>query len=185
MPRKRRDMPTSLDEYRRLRDTRVGVDRTRTLSFYRTLSSTVSIVSAMSEELGPLGLTVSAVSAVSAEPPLLSVCLAHESQTLRAAAESGRFAVHVLQAHQRGLATEFATSNTPRFRAHGFAHTYGAPVLTEAETWTVCEVVDTCGYGDRTLLIGHVIHTHEGTKGAPLVWHDSSFLPVTELQERD
>ncbi|MGV7586052.1 flavin reductase family protein, partial [Mycobacterium kansasii] len=39
-------MPTSLDEYRRLRDTRVGVDRTRTLSFYRTLSSTVSIVSA-------------------------------------------------------------------------------------------------------------------------------------------
>ncbi|WP_131724838.1 flavin reductase family protein, partial [Mycobacteroides abscessus] len=84
-------MPTSLDEYRRLRDTRVGVDRTRTLSFYRTLSSTVSIVSAMSEELGPLGLTVSAVSAVSAEPPLLSVCLAHESQTLRAAAESGRF----------------------------------------------------------------------------------------------
>lgn len=178
-------MPTSLDEYRRLRHSRTDVDRTRALSFYRTLSSTVSIVSAMSEELGPLGLTVSAVTAVSAEPPLLSVCLAHESQTLRAAAESGRFAVHVLQAHQQGLATEFATTHTPRFRGHGFEHSFGVPILTEAETWSVCEVVDTCGYGDRTLLIGHVIHTHEGAKNAPLVWHDSSFLPVTEHQERD
>ena len=78
-------MPASLDEDQRLRRRSTGVDRATCLSFYRTLSSTVSIVSAMSDELGPRGLTVSAVTAVSAEPPLLSICLGHESQTLHAA----------------------------------------------------------------------------------------------------
>ncbi|BAX97805.1 putative flavin-dependent reductase [Mycobacteroides stephanolepidis] len=170
-------MPTSLNEYR-LRRKQEPVDREQCLSLYRTLSSSVSIVSAMCPELGPLGLTVSAIGAISADPPLLAVCLAHESRTLNTAVIAGRFGVHVLRADQRALATEFATPNSARFTQHGFASIMGVPILTEVDTWAISELVDARIYGDRTLLIGEVIATRQGSSGDPLIWHDSSYLDI-------
>jgi flavin reductase (DIM6/NTAB) family NADH-FMN oxidoreductase RutF len=171
-------MSVSMDRYR-LRRAGGSADRESCLRFYRKLSSTVSIVSAMSDDLGPLGLTVSSVSSLSLEPPLLLVCLAHHSKTLQAALDNGRFAVHVLQSHQHELATEFATLNTHRFRKHGFALIANVPILTEVGTWSICDLVDIRAYGDRSLLVGQVIATGDGAMAEPLVWHDSNYLTVS------
>jgi flavin reductase (DIM6/NTAB) family NADH-FMN oxidoreductase RutF len=124
-------------------------------------------------------MTVSAVSSLSLEPPLLLVCLAHGSNTRHAALDNGRFAVHVLQSHQQELATEFATSNTHRFRKHDFALIANVPILTEVGTWSICDLVDIRAYGDRSLLVGQVIATGDGAMAEPLVWHDSNYLAVS------
>jgi len=171
-------MPISMDRYR-LRRAGASADRESCLRFYRKLSSTVSIVSAMSDELGPLGLTVSAVSSLSLDPPFLLVCLAHDSKTLKAALDNGRFAVHVLQSHQHALGAEFATSNSHRFRKHGFALIANVPILTEVRIWSICDLVDTCAYGDHSLLVGQVIATGDGPMASPLVWHDRNYLKVS------
>lgn len=174
-------MQTSIDEQPRHRGPD-GPDRGACLSFYRTLSSTVSIVSARCPQGRPLGLTISAVTALSAEPPLVAACLAHRSQTLQAAVDTGRFGVHVLHANQHGLATEFATSASARFRGHRYTVTHGVPILSEVDIWCVCELVDTRIYGDRTQLVGRLIATHRRATALPLVWHDSSFLDVGTAQ---
>ena len=56
----------------------------------------VAVVTTLDAEGGPRGLTTNALCAVSAEPPLLLVCVDRESRTLPALLHSGRFVVNFL-----------------------------------------------------------------------------------------
>ena len=72
-------------------------------SFRRALgqfASGVTVVTTRDSSGQPLGLTVSAFSAVSLEPPLVLVCIDHRSDTNRGLRESGVFAVSVLEEAQ-------------------------------------------------------------------------------------
>ena len=54
------------------------------------------------------GITVSAFSSVSLEPPLVLICIEKETGSHYAFGESGLFAVNVLSASQAGLSERFA-----------------------------------------------------------------------------
>src|SRR5580658_10966973 len=68
----------------------------------------VCIVSTRRGDGNPVGTTVNAVTSVSLEPPLLLVCLAHDSETLAAVQASSRFAVSILAEGQREHSDRFA-----------------------------------------------------------------------------
>ena len=79
----------------------------------------VCVVSTRRGDGEPVATTVNAVTSVSLEPPLLLVCLAHNSETLAAVEESGRFAVNVLAESQREHSIRFAAKGSARERARG------------------------------------------------------------------
>ncbi|MCZ9344623.1 flavin reductase family protein, partial [Streptomyces sp. TRM76130] len=80
-----------------------GPDAARCLGLYAKLAAGVTVVTARGED-GPLGMTVSAVTSLSARPPLLLACLRDGSRTLAAARSRRAFAVHLLREEQQDLA---------------------------------------------------------------------------------
>ncbi|AQS72337.1 flavin oxidoreductase [Streptomyces pactum] len=158
-----------------------GPGAARCLGLYAKLAAGVTVVTARGED-GPLGMTVSAVTSLSARPPLLLACLRDGSRTLAAVRAGRAFAVHLLREEQRDLAGRFAsptTSAAERFAGTGIRQVLGVPVLAGALAWSVCLTEDVRRYGDHHLVVGRVAAVHVGG-GRPLLWHDRRFGALTE-----
>ena len=110
---------------------------------------------------GRFGLTVSAVSSVSAEPPLVLVCINRKSPAMAAVEGNGQFAVNLLGAGHRAYAETF--SGRPREgKPFDFAnHEWrlgetGLPLVRDATAVFECETASTQAAGDHELFIGRV-----------------------------
>jgi flavin reductase (DIM6/NTAB) family NADH-FMN oxidoreductase RutF len=159
-----------------------GPGTARCLGLYAKLAAGVSVVTARGPD-GPLGMTVSAVTSLSARPPLLLVCLRDGSRTLAAIRTHGVFAVHLLREDQYELATRFAgptTTAAQRFAGTDTRPVLGAPVIAGALAWSVCLLTDVRRYGDHQLVVGQPAAVHVGG-GRPLLWHDRRFRRIADL----
>ncbi|MEC3956871.1 flavin reductase family protein [Nocardia sp. CDC153] len=159
----------TLDEF----PDRLSLEPERSRRLFRKLTAGVSVVSALGAA-GPVGLTVSAVTSVSLRPPLLLVCLAAQSTTLRAIERNRSFAVQLLTEDQRAVAEDFASPTGRRFAGHDHRYIAGVPVLDRALAWSVCLLSDARRYGDHVVVIGEIVAAHTGS-GRPLVWHGQRF----------
>nr|BFD86209.1 flavin reductase family protein [Streptomyces sp. Xyl84] len=163
-----------------------GPDAVRCLALYTRLAAGVTVVTALDAAGRPAGMTVSALTSVSARPPLLLACLRGGSQTLTAVRERGAFAVSFLTERQRGVAERFADpalSPAARFAGVPVRQVLGVPVVSEALAWSVCVVEDVRRYGDHDAVVGRVRAVEAGA-GRPLVWHDRTFHALTPLPPR-
>ena len=135
----------------------------------------VAVVTTLRADGHPTGATVSAVSAVSLSPTLMMVCLDDASQSNRAVAESGCFAVNVLaEGTGEALARRFA-GKEDKFQGvayHGEAT--GAPVLDDALAWMDCRVVQAHAAGDHTLYVGELMAA-DAYPGTPLVYYRGGY----------
>src|ERR1700742_887242 len=73
----------------------------------RRLAGGVSIISGIGPD-GPLGVTATAVTSLTAEPPSVLCCLNRSLELESAVKETGRFAVNMLRADHHDLAKRFA-----------------------------------------------------------------------------
>lgn len=140
----------------------------RTMGGYPT---GVTVVTALGTE-GPSGMTASAVSSLSLEPPLLLVCFDRTARTLRAVRRSGRFAVNVLAAGQEELGDRFAAklAEARKWDGVGWTERQGSPALEGALAWIGCELGELLDGGDHVIAIGAVLEL-AGGEGEPLVHH--------------
>ena len=119
------------------------------------------------------GLTVSAASSVTAEPPTVLACIQHESPTAEAILESRVMCVNVLAEPQLNVAKVFAGRDEDRerrFKAGGWSTLKtGAPTLVGALASFDCRVVSAPQVGTHFVFIGLVVATHV-TEGAPLLY---------------
>lgn len=135
----------------------------------------VSIV-ATAGSAGRFGMTVSAVTSVSAEPPLLLVCINRRSPLADAIVANGVFAVSLLSLDQRSLAESFAGGRL-RGRAYDFELAdwsqaeAGAPMLDSAVASFDCRL-------DRAFDAG----THRVFLGAVIDCRTSNATPLAYLQ---
>jgi flavin reductase (DIM6/NTAB) family NADH-FMN oxidoreductase RutF len=116
--------------------------------------------------LGQFGLTVSAVSSVSAEPPMILVCVNRNSPANDAIRGNGVFAINVLGTRQKAIAETFSGSDQ-----HGGAYQFsdknwlwnitGAPVLNEAVASFDCTLESAVIAATHTIFIGQVKATTE------------------------
>ena len=127
-------------------------------------------------DLGPHGMTASAVCSLSLDPPLLLVCINEQSATLRAIRAHGDFAVNVLASDQDRTSSVFAGRADQAARFAGTAHSqrHGVPVLDGSAAWLVCEVHDLLRGGDHTIVVGRV-RAQDRTQREPLVWHGGAY----------
>jgi flavin reductase (DIM6/NTAB) family NADH-FMN oxidoreductase RutF len=124
------------------------------------LAAGVAVVTTVDADGKPRGMTTTAVTSVSLEPPLLLVCAAHESRTLAAIRHSGRFAVNLIEAAACHVAVHFASKAPQKFGDSGWrTGRHGSPVLHEhVLAWAECRVEREIEAGDHVVLIGRVEH---------------------------
>jgi flavin reductase (DIM6/NTAB) family NADH-FMN oxidoreductase RutF len=128
---------------------------------------------------GRFGLTVSAVSSVSADPPMLLACVNRKSPAADAITKNGRFAVNLLAAEGRAFAETF--SGRPRegkpfdFANHDWEISkMGMPIVPEACAVFECEVEQATDAGTHRIFIGRVLASRRG-EAEPLIYCNRNY----------
>jgi flavin reductase (DIM6/NTAB) family NADH-FMN oxidoreductase RutF len=129
------------------------------------------------------GMTVSAFSSVSLDPPLVLVCADKTSNTLGVIEAGGVFAVNILAAGQRDLSNRFASKKDEHRRFEGVPWRRGitgAPILSGVLCAIDCRVVAAHDAGDHVIYVGRV-EAVECAAGEPLVYFDGAYRDLAAL----
>jgi flavin reductase (DIM6/NTAB) family NADH-FMN oxidoreductase RutF/DNA-binding GntR family transcriptional regulator len=121
------------------------------------------------------GMTVSAISSLSLEPPMLLICLNAASGTQAAVHRSGKFGVNILAEQQGHIAERFARPGTDKFA--GLAVRSGAtgvPLLSDALAMLECRVTEVVTGGTHRVFLGEVVHA-DAREGTPLAYFRGRF----------
>lgn len=158
------------------------IDRPQFRHVMSAFPSGVVVVTAYGEDGKPRGLTVSAFSAVSLEPPLALVCIAKTSNTLPAVQHTNGFTANILAAGREPLARRMATKASEKFDGLAWQHPdsgEGGPILEDdAAAWAVCTLRQTIEAGDHWVLIGTVVEGGHRPGVAPMIFHRREFGPI-------
>jgi flavin reductase (DIM6/NTAB) family NADH-FMN oxidoreductase RutF len=118
----------------------------------------VTVVTAGDAEGVRAGLTASAVSSVSAEPPLLLTCISTSRFTLELIKHRRSFAINILDARHAHIASHFASAHPCKFDGiETVAGVLGNPILAERLGHAECELFNVVEAGDHSIVIGHLI----------------------------
>ncbi len=129
-------------------------------------------VAAVRDARGVQGLTVSAFSPVSLEPPMLLVCIAADAPLLTALRDARRFTVNLLRADQKRVASVFADRFvvTPAHFREG-----DDAVLEPALASFICSLAVEHEAGDHRIVIGRVERVEVGADAPPLLHYHHDY----------
>jgi flavin reductase (DIM6/NTAB) family NADH-FMN oxidoreductase RutF len=118
----------------------------------------VAIVTTLDARDEPKGLTTNAICSVSAEPPLLLVCVDRSSRTLAALRHAKRFVVNFMSDGRADLCARFASKSDEKFQGVRWEPGLGGmPLLAEdALAYAECTTEQELEAGDHVILIGRV-----------------------------
>ena len=128
---------------------------------------------------GRAGVTVSAATSVTAEPPTLLVCIHEDSEATAAILGNGVFCLNVLEAGQQKVSELFAgqSPDAPidKFEIGRWTQLKtGAPVLEGGLAVFDCRVDAVLKEGTHQIFVGQVVATSTG-KGLPLVYSHRAY----------
>lgn len=128
----------------------------------------------------PIGVTASSFNAVSLEPPLVLWSIGRNAFSYRAFAEAGHFAVHVLDAGQRGLSDRFAQASTDKFAGLDVGSGLGeVPLLAGCLASFECSAEHRYEGGDHLILVGRVLRMEVArSAGQPLLFHRGRYAEL-------
>src|SRR6202048_3712263 len=122
-----------------------------------TFATGVTIITAVTADGKPYGLTCNSFASVSLNPPLVLWSLLIYSQTMSIFQNASHFAVNVLGASQQALATRFATPSEDKFAGVEWKPGLGnAPILADSVANFQCRAVDRYYGGDHVIFLGAV-----------------------------
>ena len=139
------------------------------------LAGAVNIVTTQGPT-GPAGFTATAICSVSAEPPMLLVCLNTGSSAAPAFESAGTLCVNTVTTDLAGVAQLFG-GKTPMADRFGAARwntaLTGAPVLQEALVAFEARIVRVQPVATHRVLFCEVVAVHQGdpSAGASLYWN--------------
>lgn len=161
----------------------MAVDPTQFKQALACWASGVTVVTTHTEA-GNSGMTASAFSSVSAEPPLVLVCINKSASSCPLIAESGIFAVNVLKSGQDEISNKFASYKHKDTRWDGLAYstaTTGAPLLDDSLASLDCKVVNSLEAGSHIVYIGEVQDALV-RDGNPLMYYKGAYRGLTGLE---
>lgn len=124
-----------------------------------TFPTGVCVVTTVSRDGLPIGLTCNSFSSVSLAPALVLWSLSLRSPNLSNFLQAPHFAINVLSADQRDISQRFAQPIANKFegvpRAEG---KLGVPLLADAAAHLECRNETRYYSGDHVIFIGHVLH---------------------------
>lgn len=124
------------------------------------------------------GMTVSAFSSVSLQPPLVLICIEHTASAHDALVSARFFVVNILASTQELLARHFAEQGTVRFTGVGFTRgERGAPVLDGVLGHIECRRTTVYEGGDHSIILGETETAAVG-EGEPLLYYRGGFAQL-------
>jgi 3-hydroxy-9,10-secoandrosta-1,3,5(10)-triene-9,17-dione monooxygenase reductase component len=137
----------------------------------------VAVVTGVAPDGALAGMTVSSLTSVSAEPPMVLFCPSRRSRTWAAIAPSGRFVVNVLAADQQEVAELFSGPEKPFARVSHRVGDDGLPVLTGVLAAARCTTAVVRQGGDHHVVLARLDDLSRGT-GTPLTYWRRSYSTV-------
>ncbi|MGY3444179.1 MULTISPECIES: flavin reductase family protein [unclassified Bradyrhizobium] len=140
-----------------------------------TFATGVTIVTAMSAEGRPYGITCNSFASVSLNPPLVLWSLGIFSQGLPIFQNATHFTVNVLGASQQALATQFARSSGDKFAGVSWTAGLGnAPVLADVVANFQCRAANRYYGGDHVIFLG-AVEAYAYNRNNPLLFAHGAF----------
>jgi flavin reductase (DIM6/NTAB) family NADH-FMN oxidoreductase RutF len=124
----------------------------------RRVASTVNVITICVANQ-PMGITATAMSSLSMDPPSLLVCINRAASLHASIADVSHFGVNVLHAEQADLAQMFAdrTKEELRFASGGWhLDCERPPRLLDAQASFLCRRIDHHQFGTHSIFIGVV-----------------------------
>ena len=151
---------------------KIGIGRDEFRTALSRFPSGVTIVTTKDASGRFHGITVSAFSSVSLEPPMILVCIEKTTGSHYAFQESEFFVVNVLDEEQENLSNRFASQIPDKFDGVEYRLGLGEiPVLEVALVTLECRLAYAHEGGDHTIFVG-LVEKSETRDGKPLVyWH--------------
>jgi len=135
----------------------------------------VTVITTVGDDGKPYGLTATAFTSVSLEPPLVLVCVDKRAESHPHFHASRIFAVNFLRADQQEVSRGFAVSGGDKFSGVEMRQgVTGAPVLAGVLGHLECRTTDVCEGGDHTIFIGQV-ESADATEGEPLLYFKGAY----------
>lgn len=131
-----------------------------------------------------MGLTVSSLCSLSADPPSLIVCVNKNAGAHEELLKRGVFGVNVLKPDQSDLATLFSQKGVDRFASKEWRQGLsGAPLLNSALIAFDCRLERAVDGFSHTILIGAVTEIVMSSENPSecLVWHQRRYRTCAEI----
>ena len=134
----------------------------------------------------PWGLTVSACTSISMDPPLLLVSLGKETTSAHAIAATRRFGVGLLGESLLGVAQFGSARGQAKFMddfCQSGDHACSSPVVAGALSHIDCVVEQQVPAGDHTIFIGAVVAVLVREDDRPLIYYSRNYHRLSELTD--
>ena len=129
------------------------------------------------------GMTASAFSSVSLDPPLVLCCIGHAAEASEMIEANRVFAVNILSSDQEPISNYFASRDRPRgvdaFKeiSHRKLVT-GSPIIDGVASFLDCSVHSSYDVGDHRIFVGEVLALEVNNEAKPLLFHGGKYGQV-------
>lgn len=126
----------------------------------------------------PRGMIVNSFTAVSLDPPLVSLCVAHTSSTWPILAKLPVLGLSVLAEHHEGVASALSARTNDKFANVDLQRTpSGAAFVRGSSLWLECAIVSEIRVGDHDVVVLKIcdLRSHSA---APMIFLDSAYRRI-------
>jgi flavin reductase (DIM6/NTAB) family NADH-FMN oxidoreductase RutF len=136
----------------------------------------VAVATILDSSGHPHGLTVNSFTSVSADPPLVLICIDNHCSLLAQFQASKAYGLTFLGEEQQDLSNRFAIQPEGRFQGVDWISggETGVPILPGAVGWMECVVRQTIAAGDHVIFLAEVAACEAGA-GNPLLYFGSAY----------
>jgi len=148
-----------------------------------SVAATVTVVTTYADT-EPIGLTVSAFTSVSVEPPIVLICIDKSSASLDSFLSVPGFTVNFLPEEAGDVAMLFASRGADKFGAGGWQlpTVEGAGPTLDASFGTFeCRTIDRIEMGDHWVIFGRVEAATRNSDSPPCVWLGRGFVRTERM----
>jgi flavin reductase (DIM6/NTAB) family NADH-FMN oxidoreductase RutF len=136
----------------------------------------VVVVTTVTADGTPLGMTANSFTSVSLDPPLVSVNVDHKADLLPHILRAPYFIINILANDQEAVSRRFAGDRLVRFEERDFGlGAHGVPILDGTVAWIGCARHAAFEAGDHTIVVGLVTDGKAG-RGRPLLYYRGGYL---------
>ncbi len=148
-------------------------------SVMRYFASAVTVVTGAIETGELFGLTVTAFTSVSLEPPLVLICIRNESSATGLFRKSMKFCVNILAEDQQTIGEKFSLAGEGgRFQNLDYnIGKGGSPVIQGTIGYIDCKIVEIISGGDHTVFIGEAVEVSAEDK-KPLLYLNRRYVKL-------
>lgn len=144
----------------------------------------VTVVTTLSGNALPVGVTISSFTSLSLAPPLVLFCLDEQNSELEAFLQNGHFSINVLREEQRELSLRFASRQEDKWQGVAYEiWSSGVPILSDCLANFECSLADVHSGGDHRIFVGRVERMHHAATGRPLVYWRGNYAKLTAAAE--